>query len=56
MYRGVTEVAVKQLHSDDGEEMNAAGREEFMREAKILKSLQHPNLVTTGFELILCFP
>ena len=47
MYRGVTPVAVKQLHADDGQPMNNAARDEFMRETNILKCLHHPNLVSS---------
>ncbi len=46
LFRGVTDVAIKQLHSgEDGEPMSAKAREEFIQEVKILKTLQHPNLV-----------
>jgi serine/threonine protein kinase len=46
LFRGTTEVAVKQLHTSD-EDMSSDAKSEFMREAKILRSLHHPNLVIT---------
>ena len=50
LFRGVTEVAVKQFYSGEyGEPMSGKAREELIQEVKILKTLQHPNLV--NFEL-----
>ena len=46
IFRGEHVVAVKQLHADlNGEPMSAKAKQEFMEEAKILKTLQHPHLV-----------
>jgi serine/threonine protein kinase len=53
IYRGITEVAVKQLHSEVDDEMSILAKNEFFKEAKILKALQHPNLVSYKVELIL---
>jgi predicted Ser/Thr protein kinase len=39
-------VAVKLLRPDDGGELGTQGRERLMREARMLASLSHPNVVT----------
>ena len=46
LYRGVTEVAIKQLHpAEDGEPMSFKAKAEFQNESNILMTLHHPNLV-----------